>query len=283
MSPVFIVASIVTKSMPAETANFMFFLSGLIVTSLLSTVRGKNIRMLGLAKKYFKPLLLLGALNAAAAIFFFAGIKAIGPSTSAFISRSETVFTILIGVIILKEKLHRADILGITLAVAGTFVMTYSDVSVASGSLLILASSFIISFQRMLLAKFISKIGPFQLNHLRMLFSTAILLVYVAATSKLMIPPVNSLFLIALGGISAPVVGFYFFLKSMKLLGISKVTTVASIQPIVVALMSAVLLGSSISAMQAFGGVLMIAGVIILAAAHGRHVLKSKAAAITVD
>ncbi len=283
MSPVFIVASIVTKEIPAETANFMFFLSGLLVTSLISTVRGKNGHVLRLAKNHFRPLFQLGALNAAAAILFFTGIKAIGPSTSAFVSRSETVFTILLGVLVLKEKLHKADMFGITLAVVGTFMMTYSDVSVASGSLLILASSFIISFQRVLLAKFVSKIDPFELNQLRLLFGTSILLVYVAVTSKLLMPPVNSLFLIALGGISAPVIGFYFFLKSMKFIGISKVTTVASIQPIVVAVMSVVLLGSSLSPGQIFGGGLMIVGVIILAVAHGRHALKTKAATITVD
>ncbi|MBI4167887.1 MAG: DMT family transporter [Candidatus Aenigmarchaeota archaeon] len=283
MSPIFIIVSIVTREMPTETANFMFFGSGLLVTFAISTMQKKNTHIIKLARNHFRPLFLLGAINAAAAILFFMGIKAIGPSTAAFISRFETVFTIFLGAVILKEKFGKVDALGIAITVIGALLITYSDVSIALGSFLILASSVIISFQRILLKKHVSRIRPSELNQLRLLFTTSLLLVYVVATSKLVVPSVGNALLIMLGGIMAPVIGFYFMLKSMERMEVSKTMTIKAIEPFAVIVMASTLLGSSISPEQVFGGGIMITGIIILAVAHKRQAVNKSQITVAVD
>ncbi len=283
MSPVFIIISVVTREMPTETANFMFFGSGLLVTFVISTMQKKNMHIIKLARSHFRPLFLLGAINAVAAVLFFMGIKAIGPSTSAFIYRFETVFTIFLGAVLLKEKLGKIDALGMAITVMGALLITYSDVSIALGSFLILASSAIISFQRIILKKYVSRIRPFELNQLRLLFTTSLMFAYVVATSKLVVPSFGNALLIMLGGITAPVIGFYFMLKSMERMDVSKTMTIKAAEPFAVIIMASILLGSSISPEQVFGGGIMIAGIIILAVAHRRQVINKSQVAVSVD
>ncbi|MBI4177357.1 MAG: DMT family transporter [Candidatus Aenigmarchaeota archaeon] len=283
MSPIFIIVNIVTREMPTETANLMFFGSGLAVTFMVSTIRRRNMHIIRLAKSHFYPLLLIGGINAVAAMLFFMGIKAIGPSTSAFIARLETVFTVFLGAVILKEKLGKADMVGIAVTVAGALLMTYSDVSLAFGSLFILGSSAVISFQRILLKKYVSRISSFDLNQLRLLFAAAILFVYVISTSKFVVPtPANAL-LISLGGVTAPVIGFYFMLKSMESMDVSKTMTVKSIEPFIVAVMSMVLFGSAMSSSQITGGAFMAAGIVVLAVAHKKQLADKSRMAVSVD
>ncbi|MBI3413153.1 MAG: DMT family transporter [Candidatus Aenigmarchaeota archaeon] len=268
VAPVFIVASIVMKSMPAETASTMFFGAGFLITSVISTLRKRNREVLPMVRKYFRPLLLLGIFNTSAAILFFTGIKSIGPSSAAFISRFETIFVILLGVLLLKEKLGKMDMLGMAITVSGVIMVTYSNVSMVIGSFFIFASSALISFQRILLKKYVSKIQPMDLNQLRLFFSFVLLLSYVVLSSRLVMPSAGNLLLIGIVSLSAPVIGFYLRLKAMELIDVSKVMTVESLEPFIVVLMSIFLLGSITSPRQILGGGVMIVGITMLLMSH---------------
>lgn len=274
--PVFIIMNVALKDTPVETANTIFFVSATLATLVVSTIRKKNSVVMKAAKTYFRPLLIIGFLNFAASILFFSAVRVTDPSTASFIARFGVVFTILLGVIVLKEKLNRAEILGIILTTAGAFIITYSGVSVELGSLMMLASSAIVSVQQAMLKKYVSKIRPFDLNQLRLIFTSAIIALYALFTSRLVLPPFSTTVLIAASGITSAVIGFYFFIKAMEYMDISKVITIRSIEPFFVTLAAVIFLGSIITQRQILGGMFIVCGMIILGMAHRKQVSDKK-------
>ena len=80
----------------------------------------------------FKKLIPIAIINAAATILLYASIAILDPVIVGMIGRFYVVFTTLLSVVILKEKLSRAEGILIALAIFGTFLFVQTGNQVAS-------------------------------------------------------------------------------------------------------------------------------------------------------
>ncbi len=277
MSPIFLIVNEVTKTTKIETATTFFFVFASAATFLISTMKGRNAEIYAFARKYFKPMALAAAFNIGASVLFFTGISIIGPSIAAFFAQSTALFTIIFGSVFLKERIGTGEMTGMAITITGAVIITYAGFSSVMGASMIVASSALISLHFILLKKYVANIKPFDLNQLRLFFGALLIFSYSALSGKLSIPSFGNILLLGLGGTTAAVAGFYFMIKAMKNMDVSKVTAVRAVEPFVVLLMSALFLGSVITPKHVFGGVVMISGIIILAMAHGKHAIQKNA------
>ena len=99
-----------------------------VVFSLLFALKGNKIRQItALNKKQIRILLVLGALEILTTSTFFISINIIpDPAVTSFLGNMFPVMVALGGIIILKERLGWIEIAGGLLAIAGTFMISYT-------------------------------------------------------------------------------------------------------------------------------------------------------------
>ncbi len=271
LSPVFILMNEAVNSIGLETANVIFFLSGFAFVLATGFVKGTLAKSADAIRKQIKPVIAIGALNSVQALLFFLGLKMIGPSAASFIARTEVVFVVVMGALLLKEKLGGMEFAGISMTFAGAAILTFGNTSLAVGSLVMLFSTFLISLQNVLTKKYAHMIRPFDLNLGRLGVVSVVMLIYSVIGNTLNLAWDSSFILAASAGVLGPAIGFYFLLKGIEAMDVSKVITIRSLEPFAVIIMSTFVYGLSISPTQAFGGVVMVVGVTILAVAHRKH------------
>ena len=122
----FVFSTIVIRNINIPSAAFFMFATGLIVSTLMLIITKKVGETKDLIKIYWKPILAIGILNAVSLFLWLNSLKLIGPSLTAFLSRFGTIFTIIMGVVFLKEKFNKIEIVGAAVMIAGAFILSYN-------------------------------------------------------------------------------------------------------------------------------------------------------------
>ena len=216
-------------------------------------------------KPHWKSLLLLGLSSSIANFFFFTNISLGDPTVIAFFSRATTIFALLMGVGWLGESMTRAQWLGAAVAVAGAGVMTYHGGSLIWLVLaLALGSSFFHALTSYVAKKSVTQVSPLVLNLARTLILTICLGSASLLTGQLVWPSLTTLLWIGGGSFFGPFLSYLLFYQGMQTLDISKATIIRASQPLFVACYSWVLLGQVISLQQFMGGMVILAGVVLI-------------------
>ena len=77
------------------TSSSLFYFGAAFIGVLILQAARKNIGITAF-RKYWKPIIAFGALNAAGALLWFASIDIIGPAMTSFLLRFEVVFSIIL-------------------------------------------------------------------------------------------------------------------------------------------------------------------------------------------
>lgn len=213
-----------------------------------------------------KKLALLGVLNSVSAALWSYGILYGNTASVAFIFRLEAVLAVILGLILLKEKLSKLAGVGILLAVFGVFVMLYQRSDLLEvGNLIMLGAAFVSAFLIFLTKTYISRIGALTLAFSRTVFLFLFLTIFALASGKFQLGiSVNVLGLTFLAALVGAFLGFILFFKSLSFYELSKAVAVRSIEPFFAAIMALAILGTSISVKQLVGGLIIVSGVVIL-------------------
>lgn len=213
-----------------------------------------------------KKLALLGAINSLSAILWSYGVLYGNPASVAFIFRLEAVLAIILGLILLKEKLSKMASGGILLAIFGAFIMLYERSELLElGNLIMLGAAFISALLLFLTKTYISSIGALTLAFSRTLFLFLFLTIYALSAGRFQLGfQVNVLGLTFLAALVGAFLGFVLFFKSLSFYELSRAVSVRSIEPFFSAIMALIILGVSLSVKQWVGGLIIVSGVIIL-------------------
>ena len=76
-------------------------------------------------RRSIRPILWLGFLNGTANLLLFTAINLGDPTLAAFFSRSETIYSVLLGAWLLGERMVGHQWLGVVIAIAGAGLMTF--------------------------------------------------------------------------------------------------------------------------------------------------------------
>ncbi len=212
-----------------------------------------------------RPILLLGLLNGIANLLLFVGINLGDPTLAAFFSRSETIYGVLLGALLLGEQLRPYQWLGATLAVVGTGTMTYRGGAVVWLMLFILlTSNLFLAFSNLVAKKHVATVPPLVLSTARTMIMGVMLGVIAGVTRQLTWPSWPTWLWIIGGAFFGPFLSYVLFYEALLCLDLTKGTVIRALQPLFVALYSLVLFGTFINAQQFSGGLLLIAGIMLM-------------------
>lgn len=216
-------------------------------------------------KASLRPIGWLGVLNGAHNLLFFIAINLGDPTLAAFFSRSETVFSVLLGTFLLGERMRHYQWAGVAIAVLGTGLMTFRAGTVVWQMLgLLLVSNFFLALSTLVAKKYVITVPPLVLSTARTVVMGGLLALVGLAAGQLSWPgPTTWLWIIG-GAFFGPFLSYVLFYKGLLYLDMSKGVIIRSMQPLFVAVYSLMLFGTLVTLRQFAGGALMIVGVVVM-------------------
>lgn len=218
------------------------------------------------------PLLWLGVFNGLANFLLFSAINLGDPTLVAFFSRSETIYTVGLGALLLGERMRGYQWLGAGLAIAGAGVMTFRGGQIVGLMLLItLVSNFFLSVSTLLAKRYVHTVPPLLLSTIRTALMTVMLAAIGLFAGELAWPGGFTWAWIIGGAFFGPFLSYVLFYRGLLYLNLSTGAVIRSTQPLFVAAYSLALFGTLITPQQFLGGAMMLAGVMLLLWQSNRH------------
>lgn len=210
-------------------------------------------------------ILLLGLLNGTANFLLFFGISLGDPTLAAFFSRSETLYGVLLGALLLDERLAPHQWLGVAVTVVGTGLMTFQAGRIVWIMLFILLiSNLFLALSNLIAKKSVISVPPLILSTARTILMGLMLGGIGLSSGQLAWPTVSTWVWIGGGAFFGPFLSYVLFYKALIYLDLTKATVIRALQPLFVALYSFLLFGTFIDLRQFAGGLLMIAGIVLM-------------------
>ena len=249
---------------PATLLVFWFISAAVVSTAVVLYLQG--FKGLLLVRKYWRQGAIIGGINAIAAFTVFYSIKLLGPSLSAFLLSFATPFAILLGFVLLRERLNRFEMLGMLIAIAGAIIIDYQGGNyLVLGSLVTLFAAFVIAVHHYASKRLLAGISPLTLAHLRIIFTALFaLLPLLFGIGTFEIPGLQQLAIIALGSTLSAFISFFLFFYALNHLGVSKTSVIRTLDPFIVVLYSLIIFRTVPQPLQLAGGFLIVLGVGIM-------------------
>jgi drug/metabolite transporter (DMT)-like permease len=208
----------------------------------------------------------IGLFTAAFALLYAYGISISGPTTAAFLLQLSTVFTIILGIVVLKERFTKAEGIGILVAVVGVFILAYGELSLAVfGTVILLFASVLSALTNLLSKVYVKNIRPVTLASGNSMFVSLFIVAYVGLFGNFQVNIASeALVFAAIGAIIGIVLSIILFYKALEVLEVSKTVTIKTMEPFLTAVFSFAILSLVPNANQLLGGVMIVIGVIVL-------------------
>jgi drug/metabolite transporter (DMT)-like permease len=262
----------VNKNLNPETVTFFWF-SGAAFFSMLTSIMIPSQRSeLRCVRKYLAIFVMSSVVTAIGSALWIISLRTIGPPLTSFLMKSQTLFSLFLGIVFLDERLNRWETVGIILTIAGGLIVAYQrEVSLILGTLVALLAAFFYSLLSFLIKRFAHHLNMFTVANLRSLGVTVVLFVYLMATGRFQTPGVRDLTFMILGGVTGAYIAKASQFESIKLIGVSQSTAVMSLESLFVVIFSYLFFNDLPSAIKLVGGVGTLIGVVFLIIFRGQR------------
>ncbi len=270
ISNIYLFSKIALLETPLYTFGFYWFLMAFLYNGLAVSARGRMRLIAGFTRSTLKTLAIIGIFETLSAIAFFASIQAIeNPSVASFIITATPVFVALISVPLLNERFGKAELAGMVITLAGTFMLSYSgtfsleDMFVKGSNLAVLSCMFG-ALGMVIAKKNIKSIDPFILSLNRVVF---ILVFYAAAmcvTRSSFAVTLRSFAFISAGALCGPFLAAILQYRAYRLIDVSKASLVQNTHGVFVLISTFIYFGILPLHSQVIGGFVAIAGVAVM-------------------
>lgn len=216
-------------------------------------------------RPHWRSLLLLGLLSGTANLLFFSAVRVGDPTLVALFSRSETLFTVSFGLVLLHERLSRRRLLGMAVALAGVGLMTFRAASIIWLMLLLsLGASFFHAATNFVAKRSVANVSPLLLSIARTAVMSIMLGTLGALSGQLAWPSPQALIWIVGGAFFGPFLSYLLYFRGMQSLDLGTGAIIRSSQPLFVALYSLMIFGALPGWQQLIGGAILVGGVVLL-------------------
>ncbi len=205
-----------------------------------------------------------------APLSFMLGLNKTTAVNASLLLNTETLFTVLIAILVFKEKVSRRSITGILLILTGAAVIStesFGDVELARGvigNLLIILAGLSWAVDNNLSKLLSVKRDLLLVTSLKGLFGGSALLILASLIGIPLYIPLQSLPYILTAGAFSIGFSIVLFLFALREIGTMKTGAIFSTSSLIGALFAFLILGESFTEVKAFFGVLMFLGVYIL-------------------
>jgi drug/metabolite transporter (DMT)-like permease len=266
----FVISKAVLETINPESFNVYWYTAAAVYALLYGRFSGNPARWCTL-RQYWKPLLSIGLLNALSMMLFFSAIQMTNPAVISFLGRISTLFTVLLGIIILGERLGRREWAGAAVILAGALLITYhADEVMLKVFFISLGSSFLYSCTIIIAKQAVVAISPLTLTLARSGGTASTILLLALITGRLQFPPLGMLLIISVGALGGPLISHLLLYRALALVDASRVALIGATQPLFVLLYSLALFGTLPLAHQIAGGLLSMGGVAMLLSARNK-------------
>ncbi len=264
----FVTIKMLLVFLPLASLLFWWFGSAALILFLIILVR-PDIEFFAKIRKEWKTALVVAFLGVICAVMFFASLTMLESSLFAFIMRLATMTTLLLGVMLLKERFTKIEIVGAAIALIGTLLLTYSPgVGVSLSMLFGIMAAIVIGIQDFLWKVFVKNTHPITMNFYRTLAIAVSLLLYVQSTSSLVLVPKGQIVFLIFAVILSPVVGVALLIAAMSRLDVSKVVTIRNLEPFAVIIYAYAFFRTLPTPAEMLGGTFIVIGIGIMSFQH---------------
>jgi drug/metabolite transporter (DMT)-like permease len=240
-----------------------------------SSVNSKQISILKGWKNNFWLLIFIGFIFGVNQIFFFIGYDMAGAINGSLTQKTTVFFSMLLGYLILKERITRLQLLfsfvlffGLAIGITQFFTLVSFNLTVLIGVVIMLSISFLWMLGHTLTKPIFTtnEATPIQMVFIRNFLSGLILiityLIFFPIDYKIWSDPQNLLFFLVMGTVYGS--GLVCWYQSLSYLDVSKASTIFAPTPITAALFATIILGEKFTIFHLIGGILVIISIIVI-------------------
>jgi O-acetylserine/cysteine efflux transporter len=199
----------------------------------------------------------------------FVAVQYVDPGTASLLSRTSILFGVGLGVVWLRERLRRLEVIGAAIAVAGVVLISAQPGDYLRwGSLIVVSSTALYALHSAVVKRFAGPI-PFGEFMFFRVASVAVVLVALAVIQGAVVwpTPVAWGWVIVAAAVNVVLSRGVYYL-ALRRLDMSFVTIVLTLTPVATWLWSIVLFGGRPTAIEIAGGVATLAGVLLVTASR---------------
>lgn len=212
----------------------------------------------------------VGFLVAASTVLSYESMAFLDAGTASLLGKTTTLFSVLLGLIWLRERLSRRQMAGVAVALGGVFLFAFQPGDFFRvGALLVLASSFFYALHAALVKRWGEGIGFLEFFFFRLVASSAFLLLMALGVEGLRggafaWPGPTGWLLLALTGTVDVVLSRTLYYLTLRALPMSVHAVILTLSPVVAILVALLLFATFPTPLQLLGGALILAGVLLV-------------------
>ncbi|MGQ9457186.1 MAG: DMT family transporter [Anaerolineae bacterium] len=268
----YVVSKIVVREIGSESFNVVWFAFGFLITMGYLLISGQR-EEVRLKRQYWGQVALLGLVNAFSMGAFFKAIELIDPVLVSFFFRLEIVTSVLAGVFLLGERLGARELGGMVLAITGAGIITYASGHLVLTGLLLVIFSAAFYTGSWLVARSCMSDGcsPTALAGFRALGTSFFLGLYVLATGRWHPPSLHAVLWMLGGAFFGPFLANSLNYRAIMHIGVARMSIIRNVQPLFLIPVAYLFLGTVPGLRQLAGGVVVLAGVLLVVLARLRE------------
>ncbi len=266
----FIATKIAYTTFPPLTLGALRFIVAAIVLGIALLIKQEFV------KPSFGDLAIMSLSGALGITLYFAmqniGISLTTASSAAMIVACYPAVTTLLELIIYKVTPSAFKVLGIFIAMAGVFILTFTDSAIdnsgginqPAGNLILIATGFVWAFYNFTTEKIVNKYPAITVSFYQTIAGTILFLPFTLIERHEWISPTltSSSALLYLG-VFCSVIAFMFYNFGLRKLPSSTSVTMMNLVPIFGVILSVLILHETVTLQQLAGGIIVITGVLL--------------------
>ncbi len=262
----------VNKDLNPETVIFFWFFGAFFFSIFAVMLIPSQRTELRYLRNYVTIFVLSSIVTAIGAALWIISLRTIGPPLTSFLMKSQTLFSLLLGIMFLGERLNKGETIGIMLTIAGGVIVAYQEEGyLILGTFMALLSAFFYSLLSFLVKKFAQDLNMLTVANLRALGVAIVVFVYLIITERFQAPGLRDLVFMAFGGLTGAYIAKASQFQSIKLLDVSHSTAVMPLESLFVVLFSYFIFQDLPSVIKLIGGAGIIIGVVFLVIFRGER------------
>lgn len=266
----YIIGRSLNSGLDPETTIFFWFFGALIYALTISFVLPSQRLQFKNIRKYKNIFIYISIFTSIGAAFWMVSLWIIGPALTSFLMKSQTLFSLLLGVIFLGERLNKGESIGIVITIVGGLIVAFQkDNYLLYGTIMAILAAFFYSAQSFIVKKIAQDLNMLTVTTLRAVGVSIILFLYLIVTGTLQMPTFNEIIFMSLGGLSGAYIAKACQFQSIKLLDVSRSTAVMPMESLFVVLFSFLIFRELPSTIKLIGGAAIIIGVVFLVIFRG--------------
>jgi drug/metabolite transporter (DMT)-like permease len=228
-----------------------------------------NLSLKNFNKVSWKILLSIGIVAGFGFLAFFNGLKLTTAGRAAFLHKLLPLFVTILAFAFLKEKIKRKQLYAMLVMILGAYLVSYSAISldIALGDLLVIVATILFAVEN-IISKYamINNESNFVVSFCRMFFASLVLfsIVFIIGNAnQLLLLTYEQILYIGLS-VSLLFLYVFFWYYSIRLIKVSKASTLLLLSPLISLFLSYLFLEESLLLLQVMGSILILLGAFIV-------------------